>query len=277
MGLKVVQHVRADLRRARHAGQGLAARRRARRHPADVPDHRVRPDDGRHQGDRHAVDRLPQRARVRQEPRAGRRPDRGRPTRPRRGSPSPTTRTCAARCCCRSRTPRACARWSATRRAGRTGLALAEFAGDSAGAEHGRSGSTTCCCRWSRAAARSGRTSCSATSRCRPSAAPATCRTTRWSSTSGTRRSTPCTRAPPRSRASTSSSARSLKDGGRALSTVAGEIQAVPRRRGRQRPAQGGADRARRGARPMCEEMLGTLTDWLAVAGGDPASSTRSA
>ena len=48
-----------------------------------------------------------------------------------------------------------------------------------------------------------------APSRCRPSAAPATCRTTRSSSTSGTPRSTPCTRAPPRSRAWTSSSARS--------------------------------------------------------------------
>ena len=31
---------------------GLAARRGARRHRADVPGHRVRPDDGRHQGDR---------------------------------------------------------------------------------------------------------------------------------------------------------------------------------------------------------------------------------
>ena len=46
-------------------------------------------------------------------------------------------------------------------------------------------------------------------SRCRPSAAPATCRTTRSSSTSATPRSTPCTRARPRSRAWTSSSARS--------------------------------------------------------------------
>ena len=48
-----------------------------------------------------------------------------------------------------------------------------------------------------------------ARSRCRPSAAPATCRTTRSSSTSGTPRSTPSTRAPRRSRAWTSSSARS--------------------------------------------------------------------
>ena len=45
--------------------------------------------------------------------------------------------------------------------------------------------------------------------RCRPSAARATCRTTRSSSTSATPRSTPCTRARPRSRAWTSSSARS--------------------------------------------------------------------
>ena len=111
-GPQGLQHLRADLRRARHAGQGLAARRRARGHPADVPDHRVRPDDGRHQGDRHPVDRLPQRAGVRQEPGAGRRPAAARRTRPRPGSPSPTTPTCAARCCCRRRTPRACARWS---------------------------------------------------------------------------------------------------------------------------------------------------------------------
>ena len=41
---------------------------------ADVHDHRVRPDDGRHQGDRHPLHRLPQRAGVRQEPGAGRRP-----------------------------------------------------------------------------------------------------------------------------------------------------------------------------------------------------------
>ena len=67
------------------AGQGLAAGRGARRHRADVPGHRARPDDGRHQGDRHAVDRLPERAGVRQDPRPGRRPHPGPPTRPRRG------------------------------------------------------------------------------------------------------------------------------------------------------------------------------------------------
>ena len=59
------------------AGPGLAARRGARRHRADVPGHRERPDDGRHQGHRDAVHRLPERARVRQEPRAGRRPHPG--------------------------------------------------------------------------------------------------------------------------------------------------------------------------------------------------------
>ena len=71
------------------------------------------------------------------------------------------------------------------------------------------SGSTTCCCRSSRATARSGRYELLAPSRCRPSAAPATCRTTRSSSTSATPRSTPSTRAPRRSRARTCSSARS--------------------------------------------------------------------
>lgn len=63
------------------------------------------------------------------------------------------------------------------------------------------SGSTTCCCRWSRASGRSGPTRCSGTSPCRPSVVPGSSRTTRWSSTSATRRSTPCTRAPPPSRA----------------------------------------------------------------------------
>ena len=70
------------------------------------------------------------------------------------------------------------------------------------------SASTTCCCRSSRASARSGPTR-SWPSRCRRSAAPATCRTTRSSSTSATPRSTRSTRAPRRSRRRTSSSARS--------------------------------------------------------------------
>ncbi len=52
-------------------GQGLAARRGARRHRADVPGHRERPDDGRHQGHRHAHHRLPQRAGLRQGAGAG--------------------------------------------------------------------------------------------------------------------------------------------------------------------------------------------------------------
>ena len=66
-------------------GPRLAARRGARRHRADVPGDRERPDDGRHQGDRDPVDRLPERARVRQDPGAGPRPDAGRRTRPHRG------------------------------------------------------------------------------------------------------------------------------------------------------------------------------------------------
>ena len=44
-------------------------------HCADVRRHRAGPHDGRHQGHRDAVDRLPQRAGVRQGPRAGRRHD----------------------------------------------------------------------------------------------------------------------------------------------------------------------------------------------------------
>ena len=77
-----LQHLRAHLRRLRRrrrrAGQGLAARRGPRRHRADVPGHRERPDDGGQQGDRHPVHRLPERAGVRQDPRAGLRPQPGR-------------------------------------------------------------------------------------------------------------------------------------------------------------------------------------------------------
>ena len=80
---------------ADHPAVGHPGRRRARRHQADVQDHRVRPDDGRHQGDRDPVHRLPERARVRQEPGAGRRPHPDDATRPRRGSRSSTTRTSA--------------------------------------------------------------------------------------------------------------------------------------------------------------------------------------
>ena len=75
MGLKVSTTCELTFGQHDVPGQGLAGRRGARRHRADVRRHRARPHDGRHQGDRHAVDRLPQRARVRQEPRAGRRPD----------------------------------------------------------------------------------------------------------------------------------------------------------------------------------------------------------
>ena len=81
-GHQGLQHLRGHLRRPagrrRRAGQGLAARRGARRHRADVPGHRERPDDGRHQGHRHPLDRLPQRPRLRQGARPGRRPDPGR-------------------------------------------------------------------------------------------------------------------------------------------------------------------------------------------------------
>ena len=71
--------------------------------------------------------------------------------------------------------------------------------------------------------------SCSAPSRCRPSAARASCRTTRSSSTSATPRSTPSTRARPRSRASTSSSARSSATRARPCSTSPGRSRSSPR------------------------------------------------
>ena len=72
-GPEGLHHLRDDLRRE-GAGHRLARRRRARRHRADVQGHRVRPHDGRHEGHRDAVDRLPQRARLRQDARPGRRP-----------------------------------------------------------------------------------------------------------------------------------------------------------------------------------------------------------
>ena len=75
MGLKVSATCELSLRPARHARQGLAGRRGARGHRADVRRHRAGPNDGRHQGHRDAVDRLPERAGVREEARAGRRPD----------------------------------------------------------------------------------------------------------------------------------------------------------------------------------------------------------
>ena len=73
MGLKVSTTCELTFG-GRRTRRRLAGRRGARRHRADVQGHRVRPDDGRHQGDRHPVDRLPQRARLREDPRAGRRP-----------------------------------------------------------------------------------------------------------------------------------------------------------------------------------------------------------
>ncbi len=207
-GHQGLQHLRADLRRARHARGRIPAGRRARGHPADVPDHRVRPHDGRHEGDRHAVHRLPQRARVRQGAGAGRRPAADDRQDRAAGDDLPPPR----------RTPVADAPEVLRRGPARPGRLHRDLAGPGRHRGSGRrrpppsswpSGSTTCCCRWSRASARSGRTSCSVTSRCRPSAAPDSSRTTRWSSTSATPRSTPCTRARPPSRASTSSSARS--------------------------------------------------------------------
>ena len=75
MGLKVSTTCELTFGADRRARAGLAGRRGARRHRADVQGHRARPDVRRRQGDRHAVGRLPGRARLREEPRPGRRPD----------------------------------------------------------------------------------------------------------------------------------------------------------------------------------------------------------
>ena len=190
------------------AAQGLAPRRGPQRHRPDVRRDRERPDDGRHQGHRHAVDRLPQRARLRQGARPGRRPHAGRgQDRPARDHHPPPRRTPLADDA------------EVVRRGHAGAGALHRHV---AGPGHDRRAqrrdrrrspprSTTCCSRSSRATARSARGSCSAPSRCRPSAARASCRSTRSSSTSATPRSTPSTKAPPPSRARTSSSARSSR------------------------------------------------------------------
>ena len=206
-GAEGFDHLRAQLRHPRHPGRRIPVGRQARWHRADVPGDRVRPDDGRHQGDRHAVHRLPERPGLRQAAGAERGPDQGQrqdrpagddhppPGRPAdpdeaeglRGGPArglPVHRRLAGQ--------------DRRRRAERRRTAAPP------------STSTTCCCRSSRASARSGRTRISPC-RCRSSAGPATPRTTRSSSTSGTPRSTPCTRAPRRSRPRTSSSARSSR------------------------------------------------------------------
>ena len=96
-GSEGVEHLRAHLRRQRRTCRGVAGRGHPRRHRPDVRGHRDGPDDGRDQGDRHPVDRLPQRSRVRQDPGAGRGPHPDDATRPRPGSPSPTIRTSGAR------------------------------------------------------------------------------------------------------------------------------------------------------------------------------------
>ena len=228
-GHQGLHDLRGHLRR-RRPGPGLAARRGPRRHQPDVPRHRERPHDGRRQGHRDAVDRLPQRARLRQGARPGRRPDAGvRQDRPARHDHPPPRRPPLA----------------ADAEVVRRGPALADdLRRDVAGRRHhqggrrrgrraGRRRSTTCCCRSSRATARSVRGPCWAPSRCRRSAVRASCRTTRSSSTSATPRSTRCTRAPRRSRARTCSSARSSRTRARRWATC----RPRSRRSSRARPA----------------------------------------
>ena len=160
-GPQGLHHLRAHLRRAR-AGRRLAGRRGARRHRADVQDHRVRPDDGRHEGDRHAVDRLPQRARLRQDPRAGRGPDADdRQDRAARDDHPPPRRA-----------PLADDAEGVRRGHARAGPLHRHHPGRGRPGRGGRRrratrttspyASTTCCCRSSRATARRSPTSCSA-------------------------------------------------------------------------------------------------------------------
>ena len=194
------------------AGQGLAARRGARRHRADVPGHRERADDGRHQGDGDPVDRLPQRARVRQDPGPGRRPD---PLRRQDGAAGarsrhhPDVRRSLLTQKSYAEALRALVIYTATFQ---DALAVAQAEGRERRDRRGGQRPAAADRQGLLLRARVGR--CSAPSRCRPSAAPGSCRTTRSSSTSATPRSTRSTKAPPPSRAWTCSSARSCKNKG---------------------------------------------------------------
>ncbi len=199
-------HLRREVPR-----EGLAPRREARGHPPDVPHHRVRADDGGHQGHRHALHRLPQRARLREEPHPGPGPAPDPRTRPRRACRSSSTRTCAARCSCRRATPRACARSSRTPPPGRTRPAWPRSTATRTAAETAKKVNDLLLplvkgCGSERAYQLLSDEVAADVRRVR-----ATSRTTRSSSTCATRRSTRCTRAPPRSRASTSCSARSSR------------------------------------------------------------------
>jgi hypothetical protein len=99
--------LRAGARRSR-AGRGDPPRRHPRRHPADVRDHHLRPDDGRPQDGLRPVQRAPQRPRLRDEPQAGARADLAhrRARREDRWSRSSTTPTSAGRCSPRRPMPR---------------------------------------------------------------------------------------------------------------------------------------------------------------------------
>ena len=205
-GAKGLHDLRADVRRrSGPAGGRHAGRRRARRHQADVHDHRERADDGRQQGDRDPVHRVPQRARLRQDPGAGRRPHPADRQDLAAGDDHPPPgRAPDADAAEGVRGGHAGARalhgHAAGRRAGRRG--------GRAAATRPRPRATTCSCRWSRASGSERAYEMLDAVPADPRRLRASCRTIRSSSTSGTRRSTASTRAPRASRAWTSSSAR---------------------------------------------------------------------
>ena len=125
----------------------------------------------------------------------------------------------------------------------------------------------TCCFRWSRATPpRRPTRCCPSHSRC--SVARATPRTTRSSSTSATPRSTRSTRAPPGSRLSICSSARSPATRGRAVQELLGEIRAFGKG-GRDDELTADRDRLV-GMLDDIEAHLGVMVDHLmASLGGD--------
>ena len=234
----------------RHPG-----RRRARRHRADVPDDRVRPDDGRHEGHLHAVHRLPERARLRQAAacRAPTSPEMTDKAAPR------VTITPPPRC-----PPDADAAEGLRR--GHAGAGPLHAPDPGQVRAHGGRGTQD-----DRPSAlndlllpvvKGVRLGEAPTSCCPRPADPGrlrvTCRTTRSSSTSGTRRSTPCTRARPRSRAWTSSSARSSGTTGRRSTKLLTAIVDFTEGARQRRPdGRAGAARPRRLA--DVQAMLGAM------------------
>ena len=265
MGLKASTTCELSLRPARRARQGLAGRRRAQRHRADVPGHRARPHDGRHQGDRHPVHRLPQRPRVRQDPRAGCRPDPDD-----RQDRAPGDHHAPPRRAPLADDPEGLRRGAA--RAVPLHRDLPGRGGRRGGARRrrrpGRAGSTTCCCRSSRASAPS-----------RPT--PSSTESLQTFGGSGYLQDYPIeqyirdAKIDSLYEGTTAIQAQDfffrkiVRDKGAALAHVVGRDREVHRQRDRRRPAEGRARAAGRRRWRTCRRMVATMTGYLMSAQQD--------